>query len=62
MIKEIFNGTAIKDIKNLFRLKIQVKLIKNITLRNIKNLFDHKKEENYCKAVRVNNFWSNNCI
>ena len=62
MIKEIFNGTAIKDIKNLFRLKIQVKLIKNIALRNIKNLFDHKKEENYCKAVRVNNFWSNNCI
>ena len=30
-------------------------------LRNIKNLFEYKKEkENYDKPVRVNNVWSNN--
>ena len=33
------------------------------TLRDIKNLFEHEKdEENYYKPVRVNNFWSNNYI
>ena len=49
--------------RNLFRLKKKVKGIKDIVLRNIKNLFDHEKEEeNYHKAVRVNNFWSNNHI
>ena len=52
-----------KDIRNLFRLKKEVKGIKDIELRNIKNLFEHEKEEqNYHKQVRVNNFWNNNCI
>ena len=32
-------------------------------LRDIKNLFEHEKEEENCyKPVRVNNFWSNNYI
>ena len=32
-------------------------------LRDIKNLFEHEKEEeNYYKPVRVSNFWSNNYI
>ena len=35
----------IKDIRNLFRLKKEVKVIKDIVLRNIKNLFEHEKEE-----------------
>ena len=53
----------IKDIKNPFRLKKEVKGIKDIVLRNIKNLFEYEKEEeNYYKPVRVNNFWSNNYI
>ena len=50
----------IKDIKNPFRLKKEVKGIKDIVLRNIKNLFEYEKEEeNHYKPVRVNNFWSN---
>ena len=53
----------IKDIKNLFRLKKEVKGNKDIILRNIKNLFEYEKEEeNYDKLVRVNNFWSNNYV
>ena len=53
----------IKDIRNLFRLKKEVKDIKDMVLRNTKNLFEYKKEEeNYYKSVKVNNFWSNNSI
>ena len=37
--------------------------MKDIVLRNIKNLFDYEKEEeNYDKPVKVNIFWSNNYI
>ena len=44
----------IKDLRNLFRLK---KEIKDMVLRNIKNLFTYEKEEeNYYKPVRLNNF------
>ena len=35
---------ANKDIRNLFRLKKEAKRIKDIVLRNIKNLFEYKKE------------------
>ena len=55
----------IKDIRNLFRLKKEVKGIgiKGIVLRNIRNFFEYEKEEeNYFKPVRVNNFCSNNYI
>ena len=53
----------IKNIRNIFRLKKEVKGIKDIILRNIKNLFKYEiEEENYYKPVRVNNFWSNNYI
>ena len=53
----------IKDIRNLFRLKKEVKGVKDIVLRNIRNLFEYKKEEEYYyKPVRVKNFWSNNYI
>ena len=49
-----------KDIRNLFRLK-KIKEIKDIVLRNRKNLFEYEKqEETYYKPVRVNNVWSNN--
>ena len=44
----------IKDLRNLFRLK---KEIKDMVLRNIKNRFTYEKEEeNYYKPVRLNNF------
>ena len=53
----------IKDIRNLFRLKKEIRGIKNRILRDIKNLFEYEKEEeNYYKPVRVNNFRSNNYI
>ena len=53
----------IKNIRNLFKLKKEIKGIKYIILKYIKNLFEHEEEEeNYFKPVRVNNFWSNNYI
>ena len=40
--------TIIKGIRNLSRLKKEIKGIKDIVLRNIKNLFEYEKnEENY---------------
>ena len=52
-----------KDIRNLFRLKKEVKVINVIALRNIKKLFEYEKgEENYYKPIRENNFWRNNYI
>ena len=59
------NKPAIEDIRNLIRLNKWVKGIKDIVLRNIKNLFENEKEEeNYYKPVRVNknNFQTNNYI
>ena len=60
-LKKEQNYTGIKDIRNLFRLTKEIKAIKDIILRDIKNLFVHE-EESYHKLVRVNNFWSNNYI
>ena len=38
-------------------------IIKDRILADIKNLFEHDKEEaNYYKPVTVSNFWSNNYI
>ena len=59
------NNAAIEDIRNLIRLNKWFKGIKDIVLRNIKNLFENEKEEeNYYKPVRVNknNFQTNNYI
>ena len=53
---------TIKDIRNLFRLEEETKPIKGRILRDIKNLYEHKGEENYYKPVRVCNFWSKNYI
>ena len=61
-LKEELNYTAIKNIKNLFRLEKETKAIKDRILRDIKNLFEHKEEENDYKPVRLNNFWSKNRI
>ena len=51
----------IKDIRNLFRLEIETKVIKDRIIRDIKNRLEHE-EENYYKPVKVNNFWGNNYI
>ena len=51
----------IKDVRNLSRLKKENKTIKERIIRNIRNLSEHD-EEDYYKAIRVGNFWSNNHI
>ena len=57
------NYTAIKDIRNLFRQEKETKAIKDRILRDIKNVFEHVKDEvNYYKPVRETNFWSKNYI
>ena len=62
-LKKELNDTAIKHIRNLFRLEDETKGIKDRLLRDIKNHFEYKKEEENCyKPVRVNNFWSNDYI
>ena len=50
-----------KDIRKLFKPEEETKAIKDRILGDIKNIFQHE-EENYYKPIRVNNFWSNNCI
>ena len=49
-LMEKLNYTVIKDIRNLFRLEKEIKVIKDRILRDIKNLFEHE-EENYYKPV-----------
>ena len=53
----------IRDTRNHFRPKKEIKEIKDIILRDIKNIFEYEKEEeNYYKPLRVNNVWSNDYI
>ena len=59
--KKELNGTAIKNVRNLFRQEKETKVIKGRILRDISNLFEHEEEENYYKPVRVT-IWSNNYI
>ena len=51
------------QLKIYFYTKKEIKEIKVIVLRNMKNLFEYEKEEeNLYKPVRVSNFWSKNYI
>ena len=43
-----------KAIRNIFKLKKEVKGIKDIVLRNIKNLFEYEKEEENYKIIISN--------
>ena len=62
-LKKEQNCTAVQDIRNSFRQEKETKAIKDKILRHIKNLFEHRKEEeNHYKPVRVSKFWSNNYI
>ena len=45
-----------KDIRNLFRLRKESKLIKDRNLIDIRTIFEHKEEENYYNPVRVCSF------
>ena len=54
-LKKELNCNAIKDIRNLFTREKETKAIKDIILRDLKNVFEYE-EENYYKPVRVNNY------
>ena len=57
-LKKEIDDTTVKDITDLFGLKIENKAISNRIIRDIRSLFEHE-EEHYYKPVR---FWSNNFI
>ena len=61
-LKWRLNYTAMKDVKNLFTLEKETKVIKWRILTHIKNLFEREEEENYYNPVRVSNFWIKNYI
>ena len=62
-LKKEQNYTAVKDAWNIFGQEKEAKAIEDRIIRDIKNFFQHEKEEeNYHKTVRVINFWSNNYI
>ena len=44
-----------KNIRNLFKLKEEIKARKNRIIRDIETIFE-QQEENYHKLVRVDNF------
>ena len=48
----------IKHVRNIFRLKKENKIIKDIILRD----YEHDEEENYYKQVRASNIWIKNYI
>ena len=60
--KTELNYTVIKDIRNLFQLEKETKAIKDKVFWDTKNLFEHEKNGNYYKPVRVSNFWSKKYI
>ena len=42
-------------------LKKENEITKDRVIGDIENLFENE-EEDYCKPVRVDDFWSNNCV
>ena len=61
-LKKKLKYTIFIDIKSLFRLEKETKAIKDRILTAIQNFFEHQKEANYYKRVRVSIFQSNNYI
>ena len=60
-LKKGINGTAVIDIRNLFRLKNKNESVKGRLIRDIRNLSEYEEEDCY-KPVRANNIWGNNYI
>ena len=54
------DDNALRNIRNLFRLKKENQAIKDSVIRDIRNLSE--LEENYYKPVKEENVWSNNYI
>ena len=46
-LKKEIDDAAIKDIRNLFRLKKENEAIKCKVIRDIRNLFEHDEKEDY---------------
>ena len=46
-LKKEIDDAAIKDIRNLFRLKKENEAIKCRVIRDIRNLFEHDEKEDY---------------
>ena len=59
-LRKQIDGSATKNIANLFRPKTENKTIKDKIIRDIKLLF--RQEDDYYKPVREGNFWNNNYI
>ena len=63
LFRKFLTSFARLSSRDLFRLKKEVKWIKDIVLRYIKNLSEYEKEEEiYYKLVKVDRFWGNNYI
>ena len=60
-LKKETNDTTVKDTKNLFILKKEIKSVKDRRIRDIRNLFEYE-EKYYYKPIIVDNFCSNNYI
>ena len=55
-LKMEINYSVIRYITNLYWLEKETKAMKDRILRDIKNLFEHREERNYYKALKVSNF------
>ena len=54
--------TTVKSKENLSIPEYEVKVIKDIILRNFRDVIGTEEEKNYCKPIRESIFWSNNYI
>ena len=59
-LKKETTDTTTKRVRNIFRLENEIKVIKDMILRCIRNLVENEEEENYHKVVIVSIFSSNN--
>ena len=49
----IKNGTSIKDMENLFKVKKEKEAIKGRVLRNIEEIFEHEEEHYYKPLIET---------
>ena len=54
-LKMEINYSVIRYITNLYWLEKETKTMKDRILRDIKNLFEHREEENFYKPLKVSN-------
>ena len=66
-VKTVYGGgkkqsleNIIKSIRNLFKLKKENEAIKDIMIWDIRTRFRQEEKDDYCKPIKVGNFWNNN--